>query len=179
MAYPTITNTFTSGTTAIHSQWNVNFGNLISGLADGSSDSNINNLTAASALAVTGDLYTVGLTDYTATSTINGWDAYTTKSIFYRKIGKMVFVYYMLIGTASAAYPVANFTLPHLLATNCGIYRNYVYNIDNTSYTVGYVRMYTGGPEADVYIYRDVWQSAWNLAVPKASYGCFSYEATA
>ena len=53
------------------------------------------------ALMKTLDMVTsVAWTDYSATSTIVGWSSYTTKSIFYKKIGKLVFVQFVISGVA-------------------------------------------------------------------------------
>lgn len=40
--------------------------------------------------------------DYSATSTIVGWSSRTTTQIYYRKIGKQVFVVFNLAGTSNA-----------------------------------------------------------------------------
>lgn len=62
-------------------------------------------------------------TDYSATSTIVGWSSYTTKSIYYKDIGKTRFVTFMLYGTSNSTS--ASFTLPsassNTVGTNVGI----------------------------------------------------------
>jgi hypothetical protein len=50
-------------------------------------------------------------TDYSATSTIVGWSSYTTKLIYYRIIGKQVFVNFQLAGTSNSTS--VTFTLPN------------------------------------------------------------------
>ncbi|MFA5340305.1 MAG: hypothetical protein WC332_00870 [Clostridia bacterium] len=50
-------------------------------------------------------------TDYSATSTVTGWASFTTKSIYYKKIGKTVFVSFHLVGTSNATN--STFTLPY------------------------------------------------------------------
>ncbi len=61
------------------------------------------------------DFYTVPWTDYSGTSTLVGWTSYTTKVIEYKKIGKLVFVHYNIVGTsdpgANGIY--ARFSLPY------------------------------------------------------------------
>lgn len=47
-----------------------------------------------------GDIYSTGLTDISSTCVVVGWDTLTTKSIYYRKIGKQATVYFDLKGTA-------------------------------------------------------------------------------
>jgi len=49
--------------------------------------------------------------DYGATSTIVGWASFTTKLIYYKKIGNTVFVSFYLAGTSNATG--VSFTLPY------------------------------------------------------------------
>jgi hypothetical protein len=49
-------------------------------------------------------------TDYSAVSTIVGWSSFTVKKIFYKKVGKTVFVQFDLEGTSDSV--VTSFTLP-------------------------------------------------------------------
>jgi hypothetical protein len=58
----------------------------------------------------TGDVLTTAWTDYSGTSTVVGWSAFTTKKIFYKKIGKLVWVAFQLEGTSDAT--TATFTVP-------------------------------------------------------------------
>jgi hypothetical protein len=55
MAYTSVTNTFTNGTTASASQVNQNFTDIINGLSDGTKDVNINAATLAGNLIVNGN----------------------------------------------------------------------------------------------------------------------------
>ena len=57
-----------------------------------------------------------GMVDYSAISTITGWSSFTTKKIYYKKIGKMVFVSFDLRGTSNST--VSNFTLPFISVNN-------------------------------------------------------------
>ena len=54
MAYPSVTYTFTNGTTADGTEVNTNFTNIINGLSDGTKDLNINALTCAGAAVLNG-----------------------------------------------------------------------------------------------------------------------------
>ena len=49
-------------------------------------------------------------TDYSGTSTITGWTSYTAEVIKYKKIGKLVFVMFLIGGESDTNN--ANFTLP-------------------------------------------------------------------
>lgn len=54
--------------------------------------------------------------DYSATSTITGWSAYSTKHVYYMRTGNLVFVAFVLYGTSNSTE--AKFTLPYTSATN-------------------------------------------------------------
>jgi hypothetical protein len=56
------------------------------------------------------DVYTSDFTDYSSTSTVTGWSSFTTKEIFYKRIGKLVIAWFRIIGTSDAT--TASFTLP-------------------------------------------------------------------
>jgi len=57
------------------------------------------------------DFYSVGWTDYSATSTVVGWSSFVEKKIYYKKIGKIVFVTCNLSGTSDSTS--VSFTLPY------------------------------------------------------------------
>jgi hypothetical protein len=63
-----------------------------------------------------GDIYTNAWADYSATSTIAGWSGFTTKNIYYKKIGKTVFIHAIIIGTSNGSN--AYFTVPYAYATS-------------------------------------------------------------
>ena len=56
----------------------------------------------------------VAWTDYSGTSTVEGWSSFTNKKIFYKKVGKLVFVKFQITGTSSQTY--ARFSLPFSIA---------------------------------------------------------------
>ena len=72
----------------------------------------VNANTLAERLRITsaGDIYSDAWTDISGTSTIVGWSSFTTKLIQYKRIGKLVFVKYELVGTSNSV--LADFTLP-------------------------------------------------------------------
>jgi hypothetical protein len=57
------------------------------------------------------DIEDVPWQDYSASSTIVGWSSFTTKWIYYKKVGKTVFVSFYIQGTSNAT--TASFTLPY------------------------------------------------------------------
>jgi hypothetical protein len=65
---------------------------------------------------ISGDVYTNGWSDYSASSTINGWSSFTTKQIYYKKIGKLVFVSFYISGTSNTTG--ASFTVPYAAVSN-------------------------------------------------------------
>lgn len=81
--------------------------------------------------------------DYSATSTVVGWSSFTTKWIFYRVIGKQIFVSFRLTGTSNSTS--ATFTLPFNAGANFIAYSLNVGITDNgaTSNTPGRVNSNT------------------------------------
>ena len=67
-------------------------------------------LYTAGNLLVSGDIYTVALTDYTSSSTIGGWVGSPTGTIKYKQVGKTVHVYFNLTGTGNGGN--LQFTVP-------------------------------------------------------------------
>jgi hypothetical protein len=83
-----------------------------------------------------GDIKTVAMTDYSATSTIVGWSSYDTKKIFYKKVGKLVFCQFSLRGTSDA--DTASFTLPYAPSFSTFWVGGCLSSFDNSSdYNVG------------------------------------------
>ena len=63
-----------------------------------------------------GDVYTNAWADYSATSSIVGWSSFTTKSILYKRVGKLVFVQFNIYGTSNAN--TASFTVPYAVSSS-------------------------------------------------------------
>jgi len=57
------------------------------------------------------DIYSVPWTPYHGLSTIIGWSSYVTKEIWYKKVGKTVFVQFYIDGVSD--HTTASFTLPY------------------------------------------------------------------
>lgn len=125
-------------------------------------------------LVVTGDVYTIGLTDYSATSTIVGWTSYTTKQIFYKKVGKTVTVYYHLAGTSNSTS--TSFTVP-FSASSAGVdfYAKVATGTNNGTRMTSspYIRIPATQSTVTVYRYDD---SAWTASGTKMVRGQFTYE---
>ncbi len=69
-------------------------------------------------VTVTGELNTVGWTDYGGTSTIVGWSGTPTANIWYKKVGNLVFVNVSISGTSNATN--ISFTLPFTVKNSAG-----------------------------------------------------------
>lgn len=76
-----------------------------------------------------GDVYSVDWTSYGATSTIIGWASFTTKNIYYKKIGKLVFCIFDIAGTSNATS--VTFTLPYISVDNVHTQGALGYAVDN------------------------------------------------
>jgi hypothetical protein len=88
-------------------------------------------------------LHQTALTDYSATSTITGWSAFTIRTIWYIRIGKMVFVNFVLTGTSNST--AVTFTLPFDHLGSGGSVRQVISIRDNTgSYTTGLALLTSG-----------------------------------
>ena len=111
MSYPSYTYTFMNNTKIIAAQCNENFNNLLSGIIDGTKNMNVNAFSATGSMSVAGDVYTKELSDYYTSSTVAGWASMATGNIYYKKIGKTVFVDFYLNGTSNAT--TAKITLPY------------------------------------------------------------------
>lgn len=62
------------------------------------------------------DVYNVAWTDYSATSTVTGWAGGVSTKIFYKKLGRLVFVAFQIQGTSNST--AATFTVPFARPAN-------------------------------------------------------------
>ena len=90
----------------------------------GSSASNEH--TVNGGLTVTGDVKTVGLTQYGSTSTVTGWNGLADRVINYKLVGKTLHVWFVLNGTADSAAP-GSFTLPYNIKSESANPPGYVF----------------------------------------------------
>ena len=127
--------------------------------------------------AGTEDIYTEVWTDYGGTSTIIGWNPVgLTANIWYKRVGKLVYVSYYITGTSNAI--VSSFTLPHL-AMNSTNYKA----IGSVQYTNGgFASTIPGRSDLvqntlTVALYTDWAGAAWANVNQKTVQGQFVYEA--
>lgn len=121
------------------------------------------------------DVQTVAYQDYSGTSTIVGWASFTTKLIYYKKIGKLVWVWWDLRGTSNTT--TVTFTLP-FTAANTVSHRMCSDTTDNG------VRTTTGGEgvlpgnSSTVQVYKDMSQAVWTNSGTKEAIGMIFYQTT-
>jgi len=139
-------------------------------------------LTATNASIGT-DIYTTAWTAYGATSTVVGWSSFTSKSIYYKKVGKLVFVQFDIGGVSDSG--AVSFTLPFENNSNLGMWAKLGFAYDNTSYTA-----VTGSQNAVIYMaasstavtcgrYLASTLGNWTASNDKQVIGEFFYEASA
>jgi len=113
--------------------------------------------------------------DYSATSTIVGWSSFSTKAIYTKKIGKMVFVTFVLSGTSNATN--ATFTVPYTSSNTIVTFFSTSHLIDNGSPVNTGANGTLSNNTATVTLYKDGYSGAWTNANNKQVTGQFFYEA--
>jgi hypothetical protein len=174
MAYPSVTNTLSDATTMDAVKINENFTDLIAGVSDGTKDLNINKLALNGYAAVTGNIYTSALTDYSSSVSIVGFSSFSTKQVFYKKIGNLVYLWLHLVGVSNdnGLYITLPFESGVSVGTDYPILACFA-NFDGTE-TLGIIQAYSS---TDIVIFPDLGGSDWPLTGTKAISGCFFYEA--
>jgi len=130
-------------------------------------------MTVSKYLSVTGDIYTVAWTDYSGTSTIVGWSSYTTQKIFYKKVGKLVFVEFSLSGTSNSA--TTTFTLPFARHNNGYSLKVTIQITDNGAIATGLFELPSNS--STVTFYSTLGEAGWTASGTKGVIGEFCYEA--
>lgn len=130
-------------------------------------------------LITTGDIYTAAWTDYSATSTITGWSSFTTKLIFYKKVGKLVYVEFNLAGTSDSTS--TSFTLPYTKVNSGSYALSPVSARDNGNNLTTPAMAFVNTNSSTANIYKD-WSmagTAWTASNEKVCWGSIIFEATA
>lgn len=123
-------------------------------------------------LKVKNDIYTIPLTDYSATSTVVGWSSFSLKTIYYKKIGKTVFVYFDLLGTSNSGS--TTFTLPY---NNSGaIVARFVYRAQDNGGALVVAPGQMAGGSGSAILYSDMAGGLWTSSGQKSAFGQFFYE---
>lgn len=139
------------------------------GLGVGTAESTVGNIKA------TGEIYNVAWTDISQSVTIGGWSSFTDQYIYYKKIGKTVFMKFYLLGTSNS--DVAQFMLPsgQNMTTNFHNLDIVVRRCDNGSWGWGFGEI----PVATPYIiqfYVTASGGGWTSSGQKAVMGEFFYQ---
>jgi hypothetical protein len=127
--------------------------------------------------AITGDIYSVAWTDYSSSATIVGWSSYGTKAIYYKKIGKTVFMHVYVNGTSNSINTTISLPFAATSAANYSTVQAVcITNNTVVSATPGTVTVATSGTLA--YFYKDwAYASSWTASGTKEVMGSFWYEA--
>ena len=121
-----------------------------------------------------GDLYNVAWVDYFGSSTIIGWVT-PSGTIYYKRVGKIVFVSFTLTGTSNAT--TVSFTLPYTNAAGDEIFTGIFYGADNGAALTSPGVANLGAGSATVAAYKGMSLLAWTNLGIKTIYGNFWYEA--
>lgn len=124
---------------------------------------------------ISGDIFTVDYTDYSAISTITGWSSFTSKVLYYKKIGKLMFVWWDLRGTSNAT--TVTFTLP-FTAANTVSHRICADTTDNGTRTTTGGEGVLPGNTATLQVYKDMSQATWTNSGTKETMGMIFYQTT-
>lgn len=114
-------------------------------------------------------------TDYTATSTVVGWSSFTTKYIYYKKVGTSVYVMYDLVGTSNSTS--TTFTLPYAAVSLPGTVLWGGYIQDNGGSDAITPGVLTGGTSTAT-IYKTAAFGAFTATGAKSAIGQFWYVTT-
>lgn len=133
-----------------------------------------NSGTLATTLEISGDgdVYSTAYTDYSSSSTVTGWST-PTKKIYYKRIGKLVYVWFQISGTSNAT--TASFTLPYTTA-NTVDFAVGGYSLDNTATTPGVA--YIAANTTTVNLYPNSNLGNWTNSGTKRFYAHFVYQST-
>lgn len=145
----------------------------LTGLAD---DDHEQYLLADGSRAISGDLYTVPWTPWQDSSTIVGWASFLAKKIYYKKIGKTVFVQFEIAGTSGGTNgAIVTFTLPFSQSVLSGSLTVVSRIMNNGTYSNS--GHFVLNPNSTVLsVYRNSTSSAWTTTGSKRVYGSFRYE---
>jgi hypothetical protein len=122
-----------------------------------------------------GDVFTVPWTDYSALSTITGWSSFTAKKIWYKKVGRLVFVEFDIRGTSNNAS--SSFTLPFSSNGSKGAFSVIIAQDNSGAFVAGAVNL----PESSTtgILFSVPNSNVWTASGTKSALGQFFYETAA
>ena len=113
--------------------------------------------------------------DYSATSTIVGWSSFTQKSIYLKKIGKIVFVAFRFEGTSDSTS--TTFTLPYTAINATCHFGGALVNAQDNSVTLTTAsRAVLLANTSTVLCFSDMSGGAWTASNNKVIQGSLWYE---
>jgi hypothetical protein len=111
-------------------------------------------------------------TPYHDDSTIVGWGSFTTKQIYYKKVGKLIFVQFYLAGTSDDT--TSTFTLPDASASGVSYILPVVSAQDNGG-TLNVGRISLGPSLSTITLYPTPSANTWTASGNKQARGEFWY----
>lgn len=135
------------------------------------------NLNIGGDLGVIGDINTIAWTDYGGTSIITGFSSVTTVAIWYKKVGKLVYVNYVIFGASNSAN--FTFTLPFPSSNSIQYITRtaaQVRNNGSVQANSGHAKLLSNSNIVNLYL--DWAESAFSAAGGKGAEGQFWYETT-
>lgn len=113
--------------------------------------------------------------DYSGTSTITGWTTYTTKKIYYKRLGKQIWVTFNIAGTSNATS--VSFTLPYASDNVSLIYGGAMVTVqDNGTTKTTACAAKLAANASTVNCYTDMSTGSWTNSGTKQVAGTFVYE---
>jgi hypothetical protein len=136
------------------------------------------NETVAGTWTFSADVYTVAWTDYSATSTVTGWAATPTVGIFYKRLGRLVYVNFSISGTSNDT--VVTFTLPYtsVNVSPTNVFGGALTNAaDNGATLTVASKVRLSGNASTVSCFANMGTGGWTGSGTKTVQGSFWYEA--
>lgn len=119
-----------------------------------------------------GDVYSTTYNDYASTSTVTGWSSRSTTHIYYKKVGKLTFVWFFIEGTSNSTS--TSFTLPTASANTMELYFG-IEAFDNGSLVASPVG-HLAPNNTTVSFFKDMNSTTWTNSGGKDIYGQFVYQ---
>ena len=128
-------------------------------------------------VVVTDDIYTVDLFDWSASANVTGFSGTPTENVYYRKLGKMVTVWFYFSGTSDAVNGASStFTLPFASANNTNQFNVNAMEATNNGVTLSAAgRVSIGQNSLTCSLYPTFDLGSWALANAKRMLGNITY----
>lgn len=125
-------------------------------------------------VVLSADIYTTGWTDYSGTTSLTGFSATSTLKVFYKKLGKLVFLFWDITGTSNSA--LFSFTLPVTRSTDAGFnITGPIGAVNNTAALAGGIYQIASAGTS-ITFFTSGTGGSWVASGVKASYGQCTYQ---